>query len=457
MKKGFAVLLALVMLTCLLPAFSSYGEGADVTVTLNKVGAVDAGAFQNARFGETGICVISADQKYQLLDYQGNNALGETYDYATDFENGTWLVYQADKGRNAWGLVKPDGTVLIPVSAAIITKLSGSTRFLEVAYATEKVSDESAAFLKGAASPFLAEQGDPEYYAGYSLYFDLENGKFVGDLKRTDITETYAVSAVGDKLYFSHREMVYDQNGGEFAPFSDLTRGDFFVSSKGDGELYTVYDDNMKEIAAFEKCPEVIYAGGQFFAFEDEETDKVTIWTIDGAQVGELAFRYAPDLYGSFFCGDDTENSDVQIAMDLSGKTIITAEEGVSYIEKAPCGYLELTYEDGTYGLLRSDGTILKGGNLDGLLLYEERDQGYAMMILNTGAFMELPDDFSRIRCPFLFVTEKDEVSTLYEAFNGEALLTSNASSWDAFYYANGYLYAKQGDSYDIYQVVVSD
>ena len=456
MKKVFTVLLALVILTGLLPALATYGEETDVKVTLTKVGTVDAGALQNARYYETGICVISADQKYQLLDYQGNNALGETYDYATEFENGAWLVYQADKGRNAWGLVKPDGTVLIPVSAAIITKLGGSTRFLEVVYATEKVSDESAAYLKGAASPFLADQGDPEYYAGYSLYFDLENGKFIGDLKRTDITETYAVDVVGDKLYFRHREMVYDANGGEFAPFTDSTIGNFFVTRKGDGEPYQVYDDNMKEVAAFEKRPEAIYAGGQFFAFEDEETDNVILRTSGGAKLGELAFQYAPNLYGSFFCGNDTENSDVQIAMDLSGKTIITAEEGVSYIDEAPCGYLELTYEDGTYGLMRPDGTILKGGNLDGLLLYEERDQGYAMMILNTGTFMELPDDFSRIRSPFLFATEKDEVSTLYDVFNGEALLASNAS-WDAFYYANGYLYAKQGDSYEIYQVAVSD
>ena len=458
MKRACLMLLAAIMILGLLPAYAlAEGEAAPdpaYAVTLTKIGTVDADRFTTGSvfFDASGVYVRTGD-KYQLLDWQGNDALGETYDYATYLAGDAWLVQQADKGVNCCGLVRTDGTVLIPVSAAIIKTVGYGidARYLEVTYATEEVTNQDDAYLFASQSSFtLVPQDGDKLYAGYSLYYDLKNEGFVGELKRTD-TSGY-VEEVGDKLFFDRQHTVYDPNGAVFATFSGYARDNYFVGDQGDDGLYPVYDCDLRQIAALEINPDKVYFDGQLFgAYGD---GAAVLQDANGATVGEAAFRYPPDEYGAFLCGYDAE--DRHLVMDRTGKIVLSADDGVTYIDEKPYEFLRLDFADGTVGLLYPDGSVVKGGNIWDLLLFEEREVGSAMMILNDRAYMELPEGFDSVNSsPFLFSVEREDGTSLYDVFTGRELLRTDDTSYHAFHAAGDYVYMLVGDTYEIYRVEV--
>lgn len=476
MKRLTAIVLAFIMALALTAcggsgkAASGSSETEGSKVTLNKVGTVSADVLEYARFSGDGIYQSTSDGKYQILDKDGKNALGQTYDYIDESGAGAWIVYQADKGVNCCGLVKADGTVLIPVSAASIELVqSGSkVQFAEVLYATDEVTSQEEAFLYATSDIVSLQPGEKDkLYAGYSLFYDLEREQFVGSLKRTDTFDADRIYAVGDKLFFSRSGVIYDRNGSEFAAFTGGKVGDFFIDRTDDNKN-KVYDCNMQEIAVFDEYPAAVYDDGRLFAFSDYHTDLTTIRNVRGEQIGDLPFKYAPKQNGSLLFGCDAQDN--YLVMDLNGKTILDAEayasNGITYVGAAPLGYLNLSFADGGRGLLYPDGTIVKGDGTYGVLCMKKLDTGIAALVLNKKDFsLKLPDEngihtlLNDYECmPILFAATKDGTQVLFNAVNGKELLKSDARYYfDAFHYANGYLYAKQGDVYEIYRVKIAD
>ena len=471
MKKTVLMILVLALLVSTFLTDGASAEEAEewnIQVTLTKVGSVDAELLKRASFYPDGIRVRTDDNKYQLLNFQGVNALGETYDHVQSFSRDAWLVYQADKGVNNCGLVKADGTVLIPVSAAIIKEVNDSNenhRFLEVIYATEEVSNEKDAYLfKTERFVAISPEAGDKLYKGYSLFFDLEKNQFVGDLKREDTTEAYSISVFGDKLFFDRRHVLYDADGVVVKELSNsdyINRG--FLFERGDDGLCSIYNSDLEKVATLQEQPDGVYFGGQLFAFRDYDADLTTIRDREGAQVGDLPFEYAPYEWGSFLCGYDAE--DHFLVMDRTGKALIDAEAGVTYVDKAPFGFLRLDFAGDTEGLLYPDGTIVKAEEQSNLLLTESRGEGVAVLVLKDKTFsLECPEDtdcdstlYSNGMAPVFYAGMKDGVATLFNIVNGEALLRSDYdSAYEAFHYAGGYIYARQGEAYDIYKVDVS-
>lgn len=473
MKKLVLAALILALLASAFLGGTASAEEAttlDLRVTLTKIGSVDANLLKRASFAENGIKMRTDDNKYQLLNYQGVNALGESYDYVEQFANGAWLVYQADKGINCCGLVKADGTVLIPVSAAIIQAVRGSDgayRFVEVIYATEEVADEKDAFLFAtnrlvALSP---EEGD-KLYAGYALFFDMENSRFVGDLKRADKTETsYDVRAFGDKLFFSKRQALFDANGvavAELSRYAYIDNG--MLIDRGDDGSYSVYDSDMKKIASFQEMPDRLCFGGQLLAYRDYDADRTIIRNRDGVQVSDLPFKYLSGEYGSFLYGYDSE--DHYMVIDRTGKTLIDDQAGVTYVSEEPLGLLGLDFADKTEGLLFPDGTIIKGEERRDLLVGVpgKTDGTVAVLVLKDKDFtLQLDSDiscdsalYSNNLAPVFCAGMKNGVATLFNVVDGKALLQSDYPyAYDAFHYADGYIYARQGETFEIYKVDV--
>ena len=479
MKRIVALLTAALLLTSAVPVRTAAGEFEDLLnaqITLTKVDTMDANIVRGGHvtFYAQGIEARTNDGRYQILNYRGVNALGESYDKVKAFDVGIWLVYQADKGINNCGLVQPDGTVLIPVSAASIRTVGGQNgydpiRYLEVVYATEEVSDEDDAFLYATDvwnpdsytyEPNLVMPGEGEKpYAGYSRYYDLQRRRFVPGLQRTSRDEVYSVEVVGDKLFFDSRHTVYDANGAVFAevpPYETSASNGSFVIRDETG-LYTVYDSDMRRIAAFELTPSV-YMNGRLFGLTEDDTDRTFVVDRNGVRMSDLTFEYALEEYGSFLYGRDAEG--YYSVMDHTGKLLIDAAAGVDLVGWSPMGFLKLGYEDGSEGLLYPDGTVVKGAEVYRLLVDVERADTNALLVLKDKAFtLEFPKDVDDVKsflgAPFLFAAEENGKTTLYNIVTGEALLTIT-DHLDAFQYSNGYLYVQQGDVYDIYRVDVS-
>ena len=211
MKRWISLCLALLLMLSLTGTAFAFGDkltsGADsrigISVTLTKVGQADGEAVENAVCDAAGLIAWSGGSA-RLLDWKGNPVSG-SYDNIEPLCDGYWLVYQYSAGVNCCGLMKDDGTLLIPVSAAIIQEVSGPEfanrwearfRYLEVVYAGEQLSEDEGAFLFVHYTP----------YAGYSLYYDLQRERFVNGLRRDSAEERFhTVSAVGDKLFFGAR------------------------------------------------------------------------------------------------------------------------------------------------------------------------------------------------------------------------------------------------------------
>ena len=257
---------------------------------------------------------------------------------------------------------------------------------------------------------------------------------------------------VGDKLFFVRQHTVYDQNGAVFADFSGYARDKFFIGEQGDDGLYPLYDCDLKQVATFEKDVDRIYFDGQLFGLYGD--DAAVILDANGAPVGEPVFRYPPDAYGAFLYGYDAE--DRNLVIDRTGKTIIGADDGVTNVSAKPYGFLSLSFADDTVGLLYPDGSVVKGDNIWDLLLFEERDVGSAMMILNDKALLELPDGFNALDSSiFLFTVEREDGTSLYDVFTGRELLRTDDTSYHAFHAAGEYVYMLTGDTYEIYRVEV--
>ena len=85
----------------------------------------------------SGLITKDAEGNYYVLDEMGNNNLGRSYGKAECFSTELFLVYDAETWPNSCGLVKADGTVVLPCEAAIINPVKGTDRYLKVSVATE--------------------------------------------------------------------------------------------------------------------------------------------------------------------------------------------------------------------------------------------------------------------------------------------------------------------------------
>jgi hypothetical protein len=126
---------------------------------------------------------------------------------------------------------------------------------------------------------------------------------------------------------------------------------------------------------------------------------------------------------------------------------------------------MRLTYEDGGEGLIYPDGTVLKGEDVEGLLLKKAVDhsEDEAMLILENKDFTleakegrtSVPDSDSM---PLLVAVYMNNRPTLLNIANGDILFVSDEYSINnTFRYSNGHLYILQGEEYIIYRVDVID
>ena len=469
MKKWISLCLAVLLILSLTVSASAFGttirsgekSKTGISVTLTLEGETDAEPIEDAICEAAGI-IDRTGGMGQLLDENGK-PVGERYDRIASLCDGYWLVELQEKGVNCLGLMKDDGTLLIPPSAVMIDAVDGQDydlRYLEIVYATDEVDedDDSAYVTVGFTT-----------YAGFSLYYDLENEGFVGELRRDHTEPPYSVQAVGDKLLFEKRGIVYDEKGKEILKDADLEASwDFFVQYQGGN--YALLDSELREVAAFSQQPHAFPGEDEFFFLYEDDWYWVT--DLEGKQLGELKFWFEPDAWGNFFYGED--DNDNYLVMDRSGRQIISAEDKVTDIEPAPYGFLLLRIDgedDQEYALLYPDGSIVRGLDavdpIEGLLAVKTEDGVTKVLILDDKDFsLSLPEGATidplcyEEALPTLAVIEdRDGVQTLISLVDGEKLMKVDTGDtyYDGFCYADGRLYVLDSDNYiyAIYKVQV--
>ncbi len=474
MRKWISLCLAMLLtLSLAAPAYafgdgiiSGAGSGIGVTVTLTRVGETGGAAIENADCEAAGLIARRGGMQ-QLLDRSGN-PVGGSYDLIDPLCDGYWLVYQYSAGANCCGLMRDDGTLLIPVSAAIIQEVNGpdivnrwqaGLRYIEVVYAGEALPGDEGAYLYVGYTPC----------AGYSLYYDLVRERFVGELRRESASESpYSVCAVGDKLYFGDRDTVYDENGAAILTDPNLkAERDFFVRAGGDG--YTVLDSGLRELARFRDWPSAFGSDDAFFKLCENNWYRVV--DRGGQQLGELRFFMEPEEWGNFFVGmDDTGRF---LAMDQSGKTVLSAAENAAGIDWAPCGFVVLSFSWYESGLLCPDGTLLRGFGEDVMitdLLMTRRTGGRTSVLvlddkdfsltLPEGAEIGLLDPYDWGAPVLAVIREQNGMCTLVNLVNGEALMKVDCgdSGHRPFLFANDCLYVfdPKANIYEIYKVDIT-
>ena len=88
----------------------------DMTLTLEKVGEIQEAKldYKSIKVYPAGLITEDAEGNYYVLDEMGNNNLDRSYGKVECFSEELFLVYDAETWPNSCGLVKADGTVVLP-------------------------------------------------------------------------------------------------------------------------------------------------------------------------------------------------------------------------------------------------------------------------------------------------------------------------------------------------------
>ncbi len=421
---------------------------------------------EKAKFGEgysgfydAGIVVETEDGKKEILDPFGENKIGRSFDDVEAFGNGNECFIATDLSRlpNALSLVKADGTLLIE-DAAIIDMLSFSLysggRFVSVSYAVKETDNEEDCFLLSYADrasievEFEPGEGDT-MYTGYTRVFDLLEGQFIDNVRVNQAGDR--VEQVGDNLLVNYHD--YETEDELFSPGGELVgtvkgsdkNRDFFVSRTED-KTYLVKDCNLNELAVLDFSPYRIYGNAEAFAEKTDEGYHVV--DSAGAEICDILFRYIPNEAEGFLIGEDDEGNCAVIT--LEGETLISFEDSVKSVHERPMGYFEIRYRDESYAVLLPDGTIvpLESNLTMDLLSYMNQDDVHEIYIMNEKNYRETKGLIFSVGLLMFSVRNQDGNYALYNAWDGSQLIEPK---YENYHYSNGYIYAENGEFYDLY------
>ena len=264
------------------PAFADY----EMTVSLEKMGEIpeETLAYDSVSIYPAGLIASDSDNRFYVLDEMGTNHLGRSYDNAEYFANDYFMVCDAQTWPNSCGLVKSDGTIVLPCEAAIINSVSDTDRYLKISVATEPTDRENA-FIYTYSGWFAWPDEQSEYYDGYAQYYDLKKGKYFEDWNEADpadIIKTYTAEQADD--------------------FSS----------------YNILDPKGVQIATLSSRPYSIYGEGELFA---ERTDDGTI-VVDRNEipVSDIVFKTSPNETNGFLSGVSIKDDRNYTIMDFNGK-----------------------------------------------------------------------------------------------------------------------------------------
>ena len=319
--------------------------------------------------GYDGGMVVETDGGYQIMGTDGKPVLdGKVFESFKYIGHGVYCVKAPGDDINQLGLVRADGTELLPCEAARFKKLryeSMDSRFIEVVYAEGETKSKDEAFLFkhdgkrkliGVESPGK----DDTLYKGYARMFDLKKGSFVEGIELRDARVAQHAYDMGDAF-----AIKYASKDGDFGSIDISDFGGAFDEDSCECGDATIYDADGKQIWS-KKGPAKVYP--YFVAFEENGKTQVVDasgkvrYTADSSKSLENFI----DCYG-WWSDDYLAELDVidfkYKVIDFDGKQVLPATD-LSKVGTYKNGLfiVDAPMTDGQLGgekVLGADGTVL--------------------------------------------------------------------------------------------------
>ena len=418
--SAFIVAVVIISISSI-PAFA----GSRIRISLEKVGEIPESVLSGKEIDvfPTGLIAEDEDHKFYILDEMGNNNLGRSYDHAKAFTEELFLVYDAENWPNSCGLVKADGTVVLPCEAAIIQTIKETDRYLKISVATEPTDKENA-FIYTYSGWIAWPTEQSEYYDGYSQYYDLKEAKYFENWEDAD---------------------PGDIHGG-------------YTKASGENSTTVIFDPEGNEVASLDFSPSEIYGEGELFSKRTD--DGFIVVDRKGDPINDIVFKASPTETNGYLRACDVRDDNVYTVMDFSGKVYADGTDHVRNVSRMPYGFLSLGKQDGNDLLLYPDGTIAETGDHtdDGATLpffIRGRDgKPDRIFVLNKGIYIDTETDFvSKLDSSSSLLRVKlsgDDDYSLISAADGSILLKNGGSKIIGSDYR---VYALKDGAWTVYKV----
>lgn len=463
MRKTSMWAISLLLIVCVLFGCGISAFADDMSVSLEKVGEVSGDDFNYRSYTFRKAGILEQSEKdgyaaYTVLDPYGEVLIDKLYDGYSDLKDDYFVVYDAEAYPNYRGLVKNDGTILLPCEAVGIREVSGGDRYLEIVFATEEVENEEDAYL------YLTDRmfsfGGPEdedvLYDGYSKVYDLQEERYVEGIEITNPAESLA--QVGDNIFLSSRKHeLYNPDGELLSDDPGNLQNGYFYTRDSDTKEYSYYDGDLNLLYTLDFYPSRIIGDFDLLVINDqiEEDGDYFYWLADtdGERISDY-YEHSISQYGDFL--ESYNDDDYYEIMDLEGNVLVPFSEEVTSTYELSFGFLSFRKGEDNYSLIYPDGKIVENisDSSFSFPIYRETDDGYEVFITDDADYsmsVYRVSTVNNLRGVIAVRSDEDSSSyALYSVKTGEQLLPEE---YDRFETAGGYLYAKKGDDWEIYQI----
>ena len=427
MKKSRSVWISMFLILLFASSLcTSVYADADISLALKKVGEIQEAKldYESIDVYPSGLITKDAEGNYYVLDEMGNNNLGRSYGKAECFSTELFLVYDAETWPNSCGLVKADGTVVLPCEAAIINPVKGTDRYLKVSVATEPTDKENA-FLYTYSGWVAWPEEQSEYYDGYDHYYDLKEGKYFESWDEADLSAIQGV----------------------------------YKAEQADDDKYAITAADGTVITEVDFYPSAIYGEGELFSIRQDDGNIVV--NRKGDPVTDIKFKTSPTETNGYLWAVNVEDETEYTVMDFDGKIYADAADKISNVNGKPYGFTLLYNKDDNSLLLYPDGTIARLGKYDNggdLPFYRRNKDGKpdSIFVLNKEKYQEIKEKIvNTLDSSLMLLAAKDDEPeySIYNTIDGSILLKKGGTR---IFGSDYWVYALKNGVWEVYKVIVN-
>lgn len=391
-------------------------------------------------------------------DHMGKPISEEHYGNISVVIPGVYAVTALSEDINSTGILLESGEQLLPCEAAIINPIAESynsdrysDRYVYVIYGTEVTQNKDEAFFYSTSAMIsITPDDDDVLYKGYGMVFDLQEKRFVPDLKITNSSMS-AVKVGGSLICYNHEDYsasIYNADGGLVCEGNGIELGNDFVVV----DYKTVQDAEGKTLFESEIGLSILKGSGNYLNASDYSASTVKLLDRNGGLLFETdgAYSIFEECGGLFPARKDNSG----YLLDAAGNEVASLDDCYSP-DYAGEGIWEFTPNESSAPsvyYLANGKTVTAAQRYASHLINEVKNETSGV---STFRFWNAPETDVEFKCSYtgslgealLYVHDKP--CSLVDCYSGETLLTA-----DGFELVEDkYLFAQNGSEYTVYEL----